>query len=92
MIPAKEFEGELWIKASDHHQAIKAALAQPAQELVKYKCTVIDDQHPQGIPLEQWGNTGKAQPAQERNFCPRCGKRTPDLTTIHTCTPPQENV
>jgi len=35
--------------------------AQPAQELVKYKCTVIDDQHPQGIPLEQWGNTGKAQ-------------------------------
>ena len=30
-----------------------------------------------------------AQPA-ERNFCPRCGKRTADLTTIHTCTPPQE--
>ena len=24
----------------------------------------------------------------ERNFCPRCGKRTADLTTIHTCTPP----
>ena len=32
-----------------------------------------------------------AQPAQERNFCPRCGKRTRDLTVIHTCTPPQEN-
>jgi len=29
-----------------------------------------------------------AQPEQERNFCPRCGKRTND---IHTCTPPQEN-
>jgi DNA-directed RNA polymerase subunit RPC12/RpoP len=29
-------------------------------------------------------------PEQERNFCPRCGKRTADLTTIHTCTPPQE--
>lgn len=27
-----------------------------------------------------------AQPAQERNFCSRCGKRTND---IHTCTPPQ---
>ena len=27
----------------------------------------------------------------ERNFCPRCGKRTADLTTIHTCTPPQED-
>jgi len=31
-----------------------------------------------------------AQPAQERNFCPRCGKRTADLTAIHTCTPPRE--
>ena len=26
----------------------------------------------------------------EQNFCPRCGKRTPDLTHIHTCTPPQD--
>jgi hypothetical protein len=31
-----------------------------------------------------------AQP-EERNFCPRCGKRTADLTVIHTCTPPREN-
>jgi hypothetical protein len=31
-----------------------------------------------------------AQP-DERYFCQRCGKRTADLTTIHTCTPPQEN-
>ena len=30
-------------------------------------------------------------PVQERNFCPRWGKRTADLTTIHTCTPPREN-
>jgi len=28
---------------------------------------------------------------EERNFCPRCGKRTADLTTIHTCTPPDDN-
>ena len=27
---------------------------------------------------------------RERHFCERCGKRTADLTTIHTCTPPQE--
>jgi hypothetical protein len=27
--------------------------------------------------------------AKERNFCSRCGKRTADLTTIHTCTPPR---
>ena len=32
-----------------------------------------------------------AKELQERNFCPRCGKRTADLTVIHTCTPPQEN-
>ena len=24
----------------------------------------------------------------EQNFCPRCGKRTKDMTHIHTCTPP----
>ncbi len=28
--------------------------------------------------------------SQERNFCSRCGKRTADLTIIHTCTPPQD--
>jgi len=28
--------------------------------------------------------------AREWNFCERCGKRTKDLTVIHTCTPPQE--
>ena len=27
---------------------------------------------------------------KERNFCPRCGKRTADLTAIHTCTPPPQ--
>jgi hypothetical protein len=26
----------------------------------------------------------------EQNFCSRCGKRTKDLTHIHTCTPPKE--
>ena len=31
-----------------------------------------------------------AQPPEPRNFCPRCGKRTADLTVIHTCTPPRE--
>ena len=30
---------------------------------VKFNCTVVDDQHPQGIPLEQWGNPPAAQPA-----------------------------
>ena len=34
--------------------------------------------------------TEEPQRTEERNFCSRCGKRTADLTTIHTCTPPQE--
>jgi hypothetical protein len=33
--------------------------------------------------------THPPQRTEERNFCPRCGKRTADLTVIHTCTPPQ---
>jgi hypothetical protein len=54
---------------------------------IKYKMIVIDDLHPQGIPVEQWVNQAQRT---ERNFCSRCGKRTPDLITIHTCTPPKE--
>jgi hypothetical protein len=34
--------------------------------------------------------THPPQRTEERNFCSRCGKRTADLTVIHTCTPPQE--
>ncbi len=34
-------------------------------------------------------NTSMPWPDEERNFCPRCGKRTAD---IHTCTPPQEKL
>ena len=30
--------------------------------------------------------------SQERNFCPRCGKRTADLTVVHTCTPPASQI
>ena len=30
-----------------------------------------------------------AQPPEPRNFCSRCGKRTADLSVIHTCTPPR---
>jgi len=26
----------------------------------------------------------------EQNFCSRCGKRTKDMTHIHTCTPPPQ--
>jgi len=45
---------------------------------------MADNARELGLDYEQ-----QPQPA-ERNFCPRCGKRTKDLTTIHTCTPPQD--
>lgn len=57
--------------------AIKDALAQPEQN---WKTPPQED-----APLVKWAKE------QEHNFCPRCGKRTADLTTIHTCTPPQGN-
>lgn len=43
-------------------------------------------------PCKGTGQIALAQP-EERNFCPRCGKRTAiaDLVTIHTCTPPRGN-
>jgi acyl-CoA synthetase (AMP-forming)/AMP-acid ligase II len=44
---------------------------------------MIADRNPKPFPPPQ---------RTEQNFCSRCGKRTADLTTIHTCTPPpQEN-
>ncbi len=62
---------------------IKEALAQPAQATSGWSLRYVyfDED---GIPLMY-------REPEERNFCPRCGKRTADLTTIHTCTPPQEN-
>jgi hypothetical protein len=38
-------------------EALRAALAQQEQEpTVRFKCTVVDDQHPNGVPFEQWVN------------------------------------
>ena len=44
-----------------------------------------------GKPLQMFAKlvAAKALSEQQRNFCSRCGKRTKDLTHIHTCTPPQ---
>ena len=78
-------------RADERLGLYKDAYGQPEQEPtpeIKYKMIVIDDLHPQGIPVEQWVNPPQRT---EHNFCSRCGKRTPDLITIHTCTPPQKN-
>ena len=43
------------------------------------------------VMLDQTSHDTTPPQIEERNFCSRCGKRTADLTVIHTCTPPQEN-
>ena len=77
--------------------SIKEALAQPAQEPVGSVVRWLDgslvhgwfsDPPPEGTLLYI---TPPAPQPEERNFCPRCGKRTADPTTIHTCTPPRES-
>jgi hypothetical protein len=35
MIEAKEIDGELWIKASDHHQSVKKAIEQEREACAK---------------------------------------------------------
>jgi hypothetical protein len=77
--------------------AIHKALAQPVHEPVGSVVRWLDgslvhgwfsDPPPEGTLL--YITPPAAQP-EERNFCPRCGKRTADPTTIHTCTPPRES-
>ena len=36
-------------------------LAQP--QPVQFKCTVVDDGHPNGVPLSQWGRQPEQEPA-----------------------------
>jgi hypothetical protein len=59
---------------------IKEALAQPEQEpemlTIAYQSGYYDGKK-------------TALAGREWNFCERCGKRTADMTAIHTCTPPQ---
>jgi hypothetical protein len=43
------------------------------------------------VQCHNCGQTYTPPQRTEQNFCSSCGKRTPDLITIHTCTPPQEN-
>ena len=48
---------------------LRERLAQPEQESVKFNCTVVDDAHPEGVPLSQWGQQQKQKP-----FCYHDGR------------------
>ena len=83
---------EGWNKAID-------SIAQPEQEPVainQHRVPYCADwydgipDHPDGHGPYEVRTLYTTPPKQEpRNFCPRCGKRTADLTVIHTCTPPE---
>jgi hypothetical protein len=78
----------------------REALAQPEQEPVawqfmngsnfrKRRPDDFSDLASDGLPY--WRPLYTTPPQRtEQNFCSRCGKRTPDLITIHTCTPPKD--
>ena len=62
-----------WEAGTKREQKLVAALEsveQPAQqEPVKFNCTVVDDAHPEGVPLSQWGKQQKQKP-----FCYHDGR------------------
>lgn len=37
-------------------------MTKPKQEPVKYKCTIVDDEHPDGVPLGKWGKPAQQEP------------------------------
>jgi hypothetical protein len=46
--------------------AVKAVTAQREQEpTARYKCTVVDDRHPNGVPFEQWVNAPQQEPVKQ---------------------------
>ena len=71
-----------------YHEATIKILEKRIEEL-----TAQPEQEPLDFAyvMEAGDDRWKKLLIQERNFCQRCGKRTSDLTTIHTCTPPKEN-
>jgi hypothetical protein len=42
------------------HDRLRAALAQQ-EPTVRFKCTVVDNQHPSGVPFEQWVNAPRRE-------------------------------
>ena len=38
------------------------------QEIEQYKCTVLDDAHPNGVPLEKWGKSPQRKPLTEQEM------------------------
>ena len=84
-----EFDRDIQVKYKDAITAIKEALAQPAQEPPPWWPAVENILTEYGLQaIDFVADFNAALAGREWNFCERCGKRTADLTVIHTCTPP----
>jgi len=80
-------ENEHYVAENERHAYVVAY-----NEIIeKCKEALAQEQEPIGFVVMENPITPPAAQPEERNFCPRCGKRTADLTMIHTCTPPQDN-
>ena len=82
-------------KPFDNATALYTHPPQRTESVPQYYDTQLSEQERNEIAarkLEPLVFNRIAPPAQrtEQNFCSRCGKRTKDLTHIHTCTPPQD--
>ena len=53
--------------------ALRERLTQPEQEPVQFKCTVIDDVHSNGIPLEQWTTPPQRKPLTDEQIAEALG-------------------
>jgi hypothetical protein len=69
----RERQGQVW-------DALRERMAQPEQESVKFNCTVVDDAHPEGVPLGQWGKQQKQKP-----FCYHDGRNIVGKEYAHHC-------
>jgi hypothetical protein len=55
-------------KIAEAITALRAALVQQEHEpTARYKCTVVDDRHPNGVPFEQWVNAPQQKPVAWRH-------------------------
>ena len=62
--------------------ALRERLAQPEQEPVKFKCTVIDDANPNGVPLSQWECQSEQEPFCYHDGCNIVGKEFADHSDV----------
>lgn len=60
MMLAKEFEGELWIKAADHDRAVKQAV-EAEREACAALCDDLDDYIVDGLAGWQYGEAIRAR-------------------------------